>query len=56
MLNSVGSYSAPKLTVYGSMVTLTASGALGSCENGTAKNAQGNCTGSPGPVNPLKKQ
>ena len=28
-------YAAPKLTVYGSMVSLTAGGTLGSCENGT---------------------
>ena len=36
MMNSVDRYVAPKLTVYGSMVKLTASGTLGSCENGNS--------------------
>lgn len=52
---SAEAYSPPTLTVYGSMISLTASGALGSCENGGPKNGGGNCSGGAGPVNPAKK-
>ena len=46
MINSVDRYAAPKLTVYGSMIRLTASGQLGSCESGGAPNpSNGNCSG-----------
>ena len=55
MINSVDRYAAPKLMVYGSMVTLTASGTLGSCEDGGPKNGGGNCGGGAAPVNPAKK-
>lgn len=46
MLNLVGQYEAPTLTVYGSMVKLTANGAGASCENGSGlPNGGGNCGG-----------
>lgn len=46
MSNLFGRYEAPTLTVYGSMVKLTANGAGASCENGSgAPNGGGNCGG-----------
>ena len=54
MMNSVDRYAAPKLTVYGSMVKLTASGMLGSCENGSALGGNGKCAGSGVPNTPNK--
>ena len=55
MINSVDTYAAPKLTVYGSMVKLTASGAGASCENGTAPGNNGNCSGGGNVANLSKK-
>lgn len=54
MINSVDGYVAPKLTVYGSMVRLTAGGLLGSCENGT-KNSNCSPAGG-GEVNNMQKK
>lgn len=55
MFNSVEKYAAPKLTVYGSMVKLTASGLLGSCENGNIVNGGTQCGGPNNVVNPAKR-
>ena len=55
MISSVETDAAPKLTVYGSMVVLTASGAGASCENGSTPNGGGNCGGGTGPANLSKK-
>ena len=54
MNNSVDKYAAPQLTVYGSMVKLTASGAGASCENGTT-NSQCSPALPAGPTNPNKR-
>ena len=51
----VGTYAAPVLTVYGSMVKLTAAGAGASCENGTAPGNNGNCSGGGNVNTPSKK-
>ena len=51
---SAETYSPPTLTVYGSVIKLTASGTLGSCENGNTPNGGGQC-GSNVPNTPLKR-
>ena len=56
MINSVDRYAAPTLTVYGSMVKLTASGVGASCENGTAPTpGTGKCNGGGNVPNLSKK-
>ena len=55
MISSVDKYAAPKLTVYGSMVRLTASGVGASCENGATQNGGGNC-GPGGGTGPATKK
>lgn len=48
-------YAAPQLTVYGSMIKLTASGAGASCENGNTPNSGGQCGGGTNVPNGSKK-
>ena len=40
-------YAAPRLTVYGNVADLTASGTGTSCESGLSRNANGLCKGTP---------
>lgn len=53
MVDSALGYISPTLTVFGSMVRLTASGAGASCENGTS-GSSGNCKAGTA-VDPLKR-
>lgn len=53
MVDSVLGYTSPTLTIFGSMVRLTASGAGASCENGT-NGTSAQCKAGTA-VNPLKK-
>lgn len=56
MVDSVLAYTSPTLTVFGSMVRLTASGAGASCENGSgAPNGGGQCGGGTNAINPLRR-
>ena len=41
------SYAAPRLTVYGNIADLTASGTGTSCESGLSRNGNGLCKGTP---------
>lgn len=42
-------YAPPRLTVYGSVLELTASGTQDGCENGNTRNSGGNCPSTPNP-------
>lgn len=53
MVDSALGYTSPTLTVFGSMVRLTASGTTGSCENG-ANGSSANCKVGTA-VDPLKR-
>lgn len=53
MVDSALGYTSPTLTVFGSMVRLTASGTTGSCENGNSGNSA-NCKAGTA-VDPLKR-